>query len=100
MLGCEPELVSSITEKINPYTDSYDVRITQSGVYLITLEFKSLDNFWLTNFEEAVRPKWKDLFPGHLQRLLNERLSTEARAKAAGVSIDENYLPPRMERVN
>jgi hypothetical protein len=72
----------------------------ESGVYLIRVEFKSLDNFWLTNFEEAVRPKWKDLFPGHLQRLLNERLSTEARAKAAGVSIDENYLPPRMERVN
>jgi len=71
----------------------------QSGVYLIKLEFKSFDNFWRADFESAVRPKWKELFPAHLQQLLNKRLSTEARAKAAGVAIDESYLPPSMERV-
>lgn len=71
----------------------------RTGVYLIDVEFMSLDNFWRRDFEEAVRPKWKELFPAHLQQLLNKRLSTEARAKAAGVSIDESYLPPSMERV-
>ncbi|KTC10092.1 hypothetical protein AO391_24970 [Pseudomonas marginalis ICMP 9505] len=71
----------------------------QSGIYLIKVEFKSFDNFWMADFEESVRPKWKELFPAHLQQLLNKRLSTEARAKAAGVSIDESYLPPSMERV-
>ncbi len=69
------------------------------GVYLIDVEFMSLENFWRGDFEESVRPKWKELFPAHLQQLLNKRLSTEARAKAAGVSIDESYLPPSMERV-
>jgi hypothetical protein len=68
-------------------------------IYLIDVEFMSLDNFWRRDFKEAVRPKWKELFPAHLQQLRNKRLVTEARAKAAGVSIDENYLPPRMERV-
>lgn len=73
---------------------------TRRGIYLIDVEFMSLDNFWRRDFEEAVRPKWKELFPAHLQQLRNKRLLTEARAKAAGVSIDENYLPPRIERVN
>jgi hypothetical protein len=71
----------------------------RTGIYLIDVEFMSLDNFWRRDFKEAVRPKWKELFPAHLQQLRNKRLVTEARAKAAGVSIDENYLPPRMERV-
>jgi hypothetical protein len=71
----------------------------KTGIYLISVEFMSLDNFWRRDFKEAVRPKWKELFPAHLQQLRNKRLVTEARAKAAGVSIDENYLPPRMERV-
>ncbi len=71
----------------------------RTGVYLINVEFMSLDGFWRRNFEEAVRPKWKELLPAHLQQLLNQRLSTELRAKAAGVSIDESYWPPRVERV-
>ena len=71
----------------------------RTGVYLITVEFMSLNDFWRTDFEQAVRPKWKALFPAHLQQLRNKRLSTEARAKAVGVSIDESYQPPNMERV-
>jgi hypothetical protein len=72
----------------------------RTGTYLIAVEFMSLDNFWRSDFEESVRPKWKELFPARLQDLRNNRLITEARAKAIGVSIDENYVPPRMERVN
>ena len=71
----------------------------RTGAYLIDIEFMSLYKFWSRDFESAVRPKWKELFPAHLQRLLNKRLSTEALAKAAGVSIDEGYQPPNMERV-
>ena len=71
----------------------------RTGVYLITVEFMSFDSFWRTDFEEEVRPKWKTLFPAHLQQLRNKRMSREARAKAAGVSIDESYQPPCMERV-
>jgi hypothetical protein len=73
---------------------------TRTGVYLVNVDFMSLENFWMRDFEKAVRSQWKELFPAHLQQLLNKRLITEARAKAAGVSVNENYLPPRMERVN
>jgi hypothetical protein len=71
-----------------------------TGTYLINVKFMSLDNFWRKEFAEAVRPQWKELFPAHLQQLRNKRLISEARAKAAGISIDEDYLPPHMERVN
>ena len=73
---------------------------TQAGVYLIKLEVMSFDKFWRADFEEALRPNWKKLFPTRLQQLLNKRFSTEARAKAAGVSIDENYQSPKFEKVN
>ncbi|MDR8367735.1 hypothetical protein [Pseudomonas sp. JL3] len=72
---------------------------SRTGVYLVKIEFKSLDNFWRTDFEEAVRPRWKELFPAHLQQLLQRRSETEDQAQAAGVKIDESYKAPIMEQV-
>jgi hypothetical protein len=73
---------------------------SRTGVYLIKIEFKSLDNFWRTDFEEGVRPRWKELFPAHLQQLLKRRSETEIRAEAAGVKIDASYKAPEMEQIN
>lgn len=69
----------------------------RTGVYVIGVEFSSLDSFWRTDFEEEDRPQWKTLFASHLQELLLRRSETEVRAKAAGVVIDESYKPPAME---
>ncbi|AZE47397.1 hypothetical protein C4K04_1709 [Pseudomonas chlororaphis] len=71
---------------------------SRTGVYVIEVEFSSLNNFWRTDFEEETRPQWKALFASHLQELLLRRSETEARAKAAGVVIEEGYKPPVMER--
>ncbi|MCP1418594.1 hypothetical protein J3D47_002837 [Pseudomonas laurylsulfativorans] len=71
---------------------------TRAGIYLISVKFMSFDGFWRTDFDEAVRPKWKQLFLSHLQQLIDRRFKVEARARAAGVSIDETYNPPSMER--
>ena len=73
---------------------------SRTGVYLTNVNFMSLERFWRVDFDEAIRPKWKDFFSDRLHQLMSKRLKVEARAKAAGISIDENYLPPRMERVN
>lgn len=69
------------------------------GTYLVRVEFKSLDNFWRTDFEEKDRAQWKALFPDHLTQLLKKRSEVEAKAKAAGVALDESYQAPQMEQV-
>lgn len=69
------------------------------GMYLITIEFSSLDSFWRTDFDEDVRFKWKELFPEHLRQLLARRNQVEELARFAGVSIDESYQAPRMEKM-
>ncbi|WP_426206963.1 hypothetical protein [Pseudomonas sp. TWP3-1] len=72
---------------------------SRSGTYLVKVEFKSLENFWRTDFEEKNRPQWKTLFPERITQLLEKRSEVEAKAEAAGVMLDESYQPPRMEQV-
>lgn len=73
---------------------------SQTGVYLINVNFMSLEYFWRVDFDEAIRPRWKDFFSDRLHQLMSRRLKVEERAKAAGMLIDDTYQPPRMERVN
>lgn len=70
----------------------------RAGVYLITVKFMTFDDFWRSDFDESVRPEWRQLFPRHLQQLIERRLKVEALARTAGVLIDESYQPPSMER--
>jgi hypothetical protein len=70
-----------------------------SGVYLIKVNIKSFDNFWRADFDRALKAHWKEHFASHLQRLLNKRLSTELRAKAGGVLIEESYQAPSFEQI-
>lgn len=72
----------------------------ETGVYLIKVEFMSLDTFWRASFEEKDRPRWKELFPAHLETLLLQRSQAEAKAREDGVDIDLNYQAPTMERVD
>ncbi|MBX8624754.1 hypothetical protein K4754_22175 [Pseudomonas glycinae] len=72
---------------------------SRSGTYLVKIEFKSLDNFWRTDFEEKDRPQWKKLFPDRIAQLLKKRSEAEVKAEAAGVSLDESYRAPKMEQV-
>lgn len=71
---------------------------TETGTYLITVDIISLDKFWTSSFAEEQRAQWKTLLPAHLKELQQRRSETESRAKAAGVNIEEGYVPPLMER--
>ncbi len=73
---------------------------SRTGVYLTNVNFMSLERFWRVDFDEAIRPKWKDFFSDRLHQLMSRRSKVEERAKAAGISIEETYQPPRMEHVN
>ncbi|MGE7955915.1 hypothetical protein ACQKQA_04805 [Pseudomonas sp. NPDC089530] len=76
------------------------VASTETGTYLIKIEFTSFNTFWQNSFEEEERPGWKKLFPEHLKALLELRSQAESKARAAGVEVDENYQPPAMERAD
>lgn len=45
------------------------VASTETGSYLIKIEFTSLNTFWQNSFEEEERPNWRKLFPEHLKAL-------------------------------
>ncbi|WP_347902733.1 hypothetical protein [Pseudomonas purpurea] len=72
---------------------------SRPGSYLTSIEFSSLETFWRTDFPEADRPNWKALFADHLRQLSARRQATEAKARAAGVAVDEGYEGPAGERV-
>ncbi|KAA5841678.1 hypothetical protein F2A38_14120 [Pseudomonas chlororaphis] len=76
------------------------VASTETGSYLIKIEFTSLNTFWQNSFEEEKRPDWKKLLPEHLKALLLLRSEAESKARAAGVEIDQSYQAPAMELVN
>ncbi len=76
------------------------VASTETGSYLIKIEFTSLNTFWQNSFEEEERPNWRKLFPEHLKALLLLRSEAESKARTAGVEIDQSYQAPSMELVN
>lgn len=76
------------------------VAATETGTYLIKIEFTSFNTFWQNSFEEEQRPDWKKLFPEHMKTLLQLRSEAESKAIAAGVEIDRNYQAPAMELAN
>ncbi|MCU1747894.1 hypothetical protein [Pseudomonas sp. 6D_7.1_Bac1] len=68
---------------------------TEKATYLISLEFLSEREFWLSGFtEEQDRLHWKQLLPARLKGYKEARLALEEKARAAGIEIDETYQDP------
>lgn len=70
----------------------------ETAVYLISVNLMSLDRFWASHFAEHQRAHWKTLLPAQLQALQQRRSQAETRARAAGVTLEEGYAPPAIER--
>ncbi|WP_137974001.1 hypothetical protein [Pseudomonas sp. F(2018)] len=67
----------------------------EKATYLITLEFLTESAYWLSGFsEEEDKERWKELLPARLDEYRQQREKLEARARAAGIEIDEAYQDP------
>lgn len=67
----------------------------ERATYLITLEFLTETEYWLSGFtEKEDRARWKELLPERLEGYKQQRKELEAKARAAGIAIDEDYQDP------
>ncbi|HDZ56421.1 MAG TPA: hypothetical protein ENI17_12815 [Pseudomonas xinjiangensis] len=67
----------------------------ERATYLITLEFLTESDYWLSGFtEEEDRARWRELLPGRLEDYKQQRKELEDKARAAGIAIDESYQDP------
>tara|TARA_R100001244_G_scaffold64117_1_gene53092 strand:+ start:1551 stop:2441 length:891 start_codon:yes stop_codon:yes gene_type:complete len=70
----------------------------ERATYLITLEFLTETEYWLSGFtEKEDRTRWKELLPERLEGYKQQRKELEAKARAAGIAIDENYQDPSIK---
>jgi len=70
---------------------------TKTGTYLISLDFQSEREFWKSSIPEKERYRWKELLPEKLSSFHETRLTIEAKARAAGIEIDESYQDPSIK---
>ena len=69
----------------------------KTGTYLISLEFQSEREFWISSIPENERYRWKELLPEKLNSFHEARLAIEEKARAAGIEIDDSYHDPKIK---
>ncbi|MHC8394786.1 hypothetical protein ACYZT8_14200 [Pseudomonas sp. LB3P93] len=68
---------------------------TMTGTYLITLEFTTEREYWVSGFGKAKdKERWTELLPARLKDYQETRRIVEEKARAKGIKIDENYQNP------
>lgn len=68
---------------------------SEKATYLITLEFQSEREFWLSGItDKEDRLHWKELLPERLNTYRKARLELEKKARSAGIEIDDSYQDP------
>lgn len=73
----------------------------ERGTYLITLEFQSEREFWLSGVSnDNERTHWKEFLPKRLESARMARLILEDKARAAGIEIDETYQDPPIKALS
>ncbi len=71
------------------------------GTYLITMEFKTEREFWLSEFSgNKDRANWKELLPARLSKYKDSRRFIEDEARASGMKIDESYQDPPIQALS
>ncbi|AZD29546.1 hypothetical protein [Pseudomonas chlororaphis] len=70
----------------------------ERGTYLITLNFKTEELYWLSGFEEKnERRNWRELLPARLKKYAEMRQEREEKVRAAGIEVDESYQDPQIK---
>lgn len=71
-----------------------DTAPEERATYLYTLVFRSEQQTYQDYFPYEERHRWKTLLPALLKTMAKQRAEQEARLRAAGIRIDENYHDP------
>ncbi|AIS13081.1 hypothetical protein JM49_15880 [Pseudomonas chlororaphis subsp. aurantiaca] len=70
----------------------------ERGTYLITLNFKTEELYWLSGFEEKnERRNWRELLPARLKKYAEMRQEREEKVRTAGIEVDESYQDPQIK---
>ncbi len=72
----------------------------ERGTYLVSLKFSTEAEFWRTPFQGKDKLRWKELLPDELVIAKKQRKELEAKARAAGIEIDELYQDPPITALN
>lgn len=72
----------------------------ERGTYLFTLAFRSEEQTYQDYFKYEDHHRWKTLLPALLKKMATQRAQQEARLRAAGIRIDENYRDPVIRALN
>ena len=64
------------------------------GTYLISLELMSESSYWRKHFGQKQKDSWQQLLPELLEQYRQDRAAMEAKARAAGIEIEEDYRDP------
>ncbi|MCO8314277.1 hypothetical protein [Pseudomonas mandelii] len=68
---------------------------TKTGTYLITMEFMTEREYWVSGFsEDKDKARWTELLPARLKSYQETRRIIEEKARAKGIEIDESYQDP------
>jgi hypothetical protein len=67
----------------------------KTGTYLITLEFMTEREYWVSGFsEDEDKARWTELLPARLKSYEETRRIVEEKIRAKGIEIDETYQDP------
>lgn len=67
----------------------------KTGTYLITLEFMTEREYWVSGFsEDEDKARWAELLPARLKSYEETRRLVEEKIRAKGIEIDETYQDP------
>ncbi|UVE48527.1 hypothetical protein KS461_14960 [Pseudomonas chlororaphis] len=70
----------------------------ERGTYLITLNFKTEELYWLSGFEEKnERRNWRELLPARLKKYAEMRQEREEKVRTVGIEVDESYQDPQIK---
>ncbi|NWA23602.1 hypothetical protein HX866_01730 [Pseudomonas gingeri] len=72
----------------------------ERGTYLVTLTFSTEAEFWKIPFQGEDKLHWKELLPDELAISKKRREALEAKARAAGIEVDELYQDPLIRALN
>lgn len=67
------------------------------GAYFVSISLESYANKWRTLFDEADRPRWRELLLEEKAKASAERAKTEQQLQAEGYHIDTGYRNPDAE---
>lgn len=72
----------------------------ERGTYLIQIKLMDESSYWREHFSSEQLNDWQKLLPELLEQYQRERAALEAKARAAGIEIENSYQNPTIKALN